>query len=64
MRGRIFRNYYERHMDTTIMGRGEDRSKGGRWVLLDWGGSIKGQCRQLKLNNKIIVEKHLCKLPH
>ena len=34
MGGRIFRNYYEGHMDKT---KGEGRSRGGRWVWLGWG---------------------------
>ena len=34
MGGRVFRNYYKGHMDTT---KGEGGSKGGRWVWLGWG---------------------------
>ena len=33
MRGRVFRNYYKGHMDET---KGEDGSKGGRYVWLGW----------------------------
>ena len=43
MRGRVFRNYYEGHIDRT--GWGEDGSKGGRWVWLE-GGVVGGKCRQ------------------
>ena len=31
---RVFRNYYKGHMDKT---KGEDGSKGGRWIWLGWG---------------------------
>ena len=31
MGGRVFRTYYKGHMDKT---KGEDGSKGGRWVWL------------------------------
>ena len=39
MRGRIFRNYYEGHMDKMGVG--------GGWVWLGWGGVDGGKCRQL-----------------
>ena len=44
MGGRVFRNYYEGHMDKT---KGEGGSKGGRWVWLGSGGTGGGKCRQL-----------------
>ena len=45
MRGRVFRNYYKGHMDET---KGEDGSKGGRYVWLGWRrGVVGGKCRQL-----------------
>ena len=44
MRGSVFRNYYEGHIDKT---KGECGSKGGRWVWLGWVGVMGGKCRQL-----------------
>ena len=41
---RVFRNCYKGHMDKT---KGEDRSKGGRWVWLGWEegwGENAGDC--------------------
>ena len=48
MGSRVFRNYYEGHMDNN-KGGVETREGGG----LGWGGgSGWGGCRQLQLNNK------------
>ena len=52
MRGRVFRNYYEGHMDKTggvgMWGGGGEGRKGGRWVWLGWEeGVVGGKCRQL-----------------
>ena len=44
MEGRVFRNYYKGHMDKT---KGEDGSKGGRWVWLGWRRVVGGKCREL-----------------
>ena len=41
---RIFRNYSKGHMDKA---KGEDGSKGGRWVWLGWEGVVVGKYRQL-----------------
>ena len=41
---RVFRNYYKRHIDKT---KGEDGSRGGRWVWLGWEGVVGRKCRQL-----------------
>ena len=37
MWGRVFRNYYKGHMDKT---KGEDGSKGDKWVWLGWWGVV------------------------
>ena len=52
---RVFWNYYKGHMDKT---KGEDGSKGGKWVWLGWGGGVVGRkCRQLLLNNNKVIKK-------
>ena len=44
MRGRVFRNNYDGHMDKT----GEEYgSKGERWVWLGCRGMVGGKCRRL-----------------
>ena len=40
----VFRNYYKGHMDKT---KGEDGSRGGRWVWLGWGREVGKKCREL-----------------
>ena len=39
---RVFRNYYKGHMAKI---KGEDGSKGGRWVWLVWGRVVGRKCR-------------------
>ena len=34
---RVFRNYYNGHIEKT---KGEGGSRGGRWVWLGWGGGV------------------------
>ena len=46
MKGRVFRNYYEGHMDKTRVGE-EDGSNRGRWVWLglgEWLGENADNC--------------------
>ena len=54
MRGRVFRNYYEGHMDKTG---GKDGIKGGRWVWPESGGVVGENAD----NNNIIITKRLKK---
>ena len=44
MGGRVFRNYYKGHMDTT---KGEGGSKGGRWVWLGCGRVVVGKMQTI-----------------
>ena len=44
----VFRNYCGGHMDKT---KGESGGRGGRWVLIGWGGGMGRKGTQLQLNN-------------
>ena len=49
MGGKVFRNYYKRHMGKT---KGEGGSKGGRWVWLGWGGIGGGEMQTIVIEQQ------------